>query len=165
MDRLLLYLFVRFWIEAASDLKPRDLIETARDLAEFGPRRHTQANLRRAVSTAYFAVFHTLARIAADTLISKKRGAAWHQVYRALEHGSTTKACQNKKAIQEFATSFIALQSERQLADYALNERYHRRRTLAAIEKAENAINKLESVEKQDYHDFVTHVLFKRRPS
>ena len=153
-------------------MKPRDLIETARDLAEFGPRRLTQANLRRAVSTAYFAVFHALARTAADTLISNKSSAAWHQAYRALEHGSATRTCQNKKemqqfplAIQEFATSFVALQSERQLADYALEERYYKRRTLSLIASAERAIDNLESAGKQDRSDFVARMLFKRRPS
>ena len=164
-------------------MKPRDLIETARDLAEFGPRRLTQANmrrrgrptqayLRRAVSTAYFAVFHALARTAADTLSGKKHGAAWHQVYRALEHGNATKACENKKAmqefplaIQEFADSFVALQSERHLADYALEERYYKHRALLLIASAESAINKLESVDKQDRRDFVARVLFRKRPA
>ena len=164
-------------------MKPRDLIETARDLAEFGPRRLTQANkrrrgrptqayLRRAVSTAYFAVFHALARTAADTLISNKGSAAWHQAYRALEHGSATRACQNKKemqqfphAIRDFADIFVTLQSERQLADYALEERYYKRRTLSLIASAERAIDNLESAGKQDRSDFVARMLFKRRPS
>ena len=47
-------------------MNPRDLIETARGLTELSPRRPTQANLRRAVSTAYYAVFHCLAGAIAE---------------------------------------------------------------------------------------------------
>ncbi|MFM7844718.1 MAG: hypothetical protein ACKPEY_10870, partial [Planctomycetota bacterium] len=37
-----------------------NLIVLARTIAEMGPKRPRQANLRRAVSTAYYAVFHYL---------------------------------------------------------------------------------------------------------
>ena len=47
-----------------------------------------QASLRRAISTAYYAVFHSLARIAADLIVGTDRNEAWHQAHRALEHGS-----------------------------------------------------------------------------
>ena len=52
-------------------MKARDLITTARSLTELDPRQPTQANLRRAVSTAYYAVFHLLAHTAADLLIGR----------------------------------------------------------------------------------------------
>ena len=42
-------------------MKPLDLIEAARDMTESGRGRPTQAKLRRAVSTAYYAMFHCLA--------------------------------------------------------------------------------------------------------
>ena len=40
---------------------PHDLIQTARRLTESGAVQPTQADLRRAVSTAYYALFHCLA--------------------------------------------------------------------------------------------------------
>ena len=46
-----------------------DLIDAARTLAESGRGRPTQARLRRAVSTGYYALFHTLAASAANLLI------------------------------------------------------------------------------------------------
>ena len=149
------------------------MIETARGLTGLDPRRPTQANLRRAVSTAYYAVFHSLARTAADMLIGRKRGDAWHQVYRALEHGRAHSACLNKhamrgfsSAIHDFADTFVALQAARHRADYALEGRnYHRLDALAAIDRAENAIGLLEQAKIQDRRGFATHVLFKRRPS
>lgn len=51
-------------------MNPFDLLEAARILAladEQGAPR--QANLRRALSTAYYALFHCLARCAADTVV------------------------------------------------------------------------------------------------
>ena len=37
-----------------------DLLEQAEQLAQLDPRRPKQANLRRAVSSAYYALFHLL---------------------------------------------------------------------------------------------------------
>ena len=48
-----------------------DLIETARGLTALSPRRPNQANLRRVVSTAYYAVFHCLAGAAANLIIGR----------------------------------------------------------------------------------------------
>ena len=39
---------------------PNDLLEQARHLANREPKRPKQASLRRAVSTAYYAIFHLL---------------------------------------------------------------------------------------------------------
>ena len=73
-------------------MKAHDLIATARSLTGLDPRKPTQANLRRAVSTAYYAVFHLLARTAADLLIGRTHNSAWHLAYRALEHGNAKNA-------------------------------------------------------------------------
>jgi hypothetical protein len=70
---------------------PRDLLETAKDLASYRSGRPRQAHLRRAVSTRYYALFHTLAKSCADLVIGSSRGTrsepAWNQVYRSLQHG------------------------------------------------------------------------------
>ena len=54
-------------------LIPRDLIATARRTVGTGPGAPRQSDLRRAVSTAYCALFHCLARSSADTLVGKTR--------------------------------------------------------------------------------------------
>ena len=151
------------------NVNAHDLIATARGLTESGPRRATQANLRRAVSTAYYAVLHSPARTAADLLIGRNRNAAWYQVYRALEHGSAKNACRNKQVIQgfppairDFADTFVALQDARHEADYAFEGWYYDVDTLAAIDRAENAIGQLEQTDIQHRRGFVVHVLFKR---
>ena len=51
---------------------PNDLLEQARHLANREPKRPKQASLRRAVSAAYYALFHLLA---AETAKNWKRAA------------------------------------------------------------------------------------------
>lgn len=49
------------------------------------------ADLRRAASTIYYAVFHSLAKSCADSLINEEElgshSGAWLRTYRALDHG------------------------------------------------------------------------------
>ena len=151
-------------------MKSRDLIETARGLTELSPRRPSQANLRRALSTAYYAIFHSLAATVADALMGKGRSDAWHQTYRALEHGSAKRACENLQVmrefppeIQRFARTFSDLQNTRQRADYALDGRYDKSDVLLEIGRAEEAITWLEAADLHHRRRFAAHVLFKRR--
>ena len=154
-------------------MTPRDSMATARSLAEIDPRRPSQANLRRAVSTAYHAMFHCLAGTAADLLIGRNRSEAWHRAYRALEHGSAKSACRNRQAMQRFppeiqgvADTFVALQKARQGADYALDGGvYLKSDILGDVASAEYAITQFEQAGAQRRRDFAAHVLFRRRPS
>ena len=152
-------------------MKPLDLIDAARGFAELSPRRPSQANLRRAVSTAYYALFHCLAACAANAFIGRARSPAWHQTYRALEHGKARTACGNKPAlaafppdVRDFADTFAALQKLRLQADYALDVKYDKENVLATIEIAEDAIARFEQADARTRRAFVAHVLFKRRP-
>ncbi len=86
-------------------MNSRDLIETARGLTELSPRCPSQANLRRAVSTAYYAVFHCLADAAANLFVGRSRGSAWPRVYRALEHGKAKSACGHWSCLSEEGNS------------------------------------------------------------
>ena len=148
-------------------MTPHGLMETARALME----RPTQARLRRAVSTVYYAMFHTLAVTAADLLMGTARSPAWHRVYRALEHGQAKKACQRGRAmgefpadIREFARAFVVLQTERQKADYALDTKvYETTDVLASIVSAEWAIDGFARVDVESRRNFVAHVLFRQR--
>ena len=153
-------------------MESQDLIKTARRLTKVNRGRPMQASLRRAISTAYYAVFHSLARIAADLIVGTDRNEAWHQAHRALEHGSAKNACLNHKAmlkfppeIREFAYTFTTLQDARQRADYSLEDRYSQFDANAAINVAHDAIGALKKVGTKDRRRFVAHVLFKRRAS
>ena len=153
-------------------MRPPDLIEAARVLTESGPGRPTQARLRRAVSTAYYAMFHCLAAAAADLFIGRQRIPAWHRVYRALDHGRARSACMQGQTmpdypveIRYFAETFVALQKVRQQADYALDaETYQKSEVLRYIASAERAIRQLERVGVQARRGFAAHALFRQRP-
>ena len=152
-------------------MDPHDLIETARRLAQPGAAQPTQADLRRAVSTAYYALFHCLAAAAADLLTgSSSRGPEWHQVYRALEHGKAKRACRQQGAlrafpmeIRSFAKAFVELQDARHEADYALDGQYLKPDVLAIIIRAGEAIDRFEQADVRHRRGFAVHVLFKRR--
>ena len=153
-------------------MNPRDLIEAARALTDVGREYPTQARLRRAVSTAYYAVFHCLAGTAADLFIGRSRNEAWHQVYRALEHGKARNACWHQRAMQrfptevrDFAEAFVMLQDRRHEADYALDDRYDKLDVLSAIDRAENAIARFDQADIEHRRSFVAHVLFRQRPA
>lgn len=150
-----------------------DLIETARAITETGRGRPNQARLRRAVSTAYYAMFHTLAASAADLFIGQRRDPAWHRTYRALEHGRAKHACRQAQRLQEFpsdirdfAEVFVAMQVERQKADYALDTRAYRKSDVRGyIVAAETAIRCFARADLTDRRSFAAHVLFRQRPS
>lgn len=126
------------------------LIDTAKGLATANPKKPAQSNLKRAVSTAYFAMFHVLAWDCADFLIGgtakARRSKAWRQVYRALQHGAAKTACgaaKNMKfppEILNFSYAFVILQQERHGADYDPHTKYNRAQTLALIRQAEDNI-------------------------
>ncbi len=148
-------------------MTPHGLMEAARALAE----RPTQERLRRAVSTAYYAMFHALAAMAADLLAGGARRPAWHRVYRSLEHGRARKACQQVRTmgefpadIREFARVFVILQEARQQADYALDGKdYEASVVQEHIVSVERTIARFEHVDADSRRNFVLHVLFRQR--
>ena len=148
-----------------------DLIEAARALSESGRAPPTQARLRRAVSTAYYAMFHTLAASAADLFIGTVRSPAWHRAYRALEHGRAKSACRQGQTMREFpvevrdfARAFVVLQIKRQQADYALDTvAYRKSDVLGYIGSAELAIRRFEQADVEAKRGFAAHVLFRQR--
>ena len=75
-----------------------ELLEQARDLAALDPRRPKQGNLRRAVSSAYYAVFHLLVHEASTSLVGAALAGASaeinHGVRRWFDHGTMKKAAQ-----------------------------------------------------------------------
>ena len=154
-------------------MNPLDLIEAARALTESGGAPPTQARLRRAVSTAYYAMFHCLAASAADLFIGTVRSPAWHRAYRALEHGRARRACLRGQTMREFpaeirdfAEAFVILQEARQQADYALDvDVYRKSDVLDYLDSAERAISRFEQADAEARRGFAAHVLFPQRAS
>lgn len=109
-------------------MKASDFLDTAEKLLGTGRGRPLESDLRRAVSTAYYALFHCLAGCRADLLAGRgtaRRTEAWRRTYRALSHSQARDACGRKRevaaldpALQNFARMFVELQVERHRADY-----------------------------------------------
>jgi hypothetical protein len=73
---------------------PNDLLEQARHLANREPKRPKQASLRRAVSTAYYALFHLLSM---ETAKNWRRPTERFTVARMLDHTPMVKVCAAKR--------------------------------------------------------------------
>ena|SRR5438874_812035 len=70
-----------------------DLLELAQDLADLYPENPRQANLRRAMSTAYYAIFHLLI---SETTLNWNRVELRAQLGRVFEHGKMKSASETK---------------------------------------------------------------------
>lgn len=153
------------------------LIAIARMLAtapDYGERRGRpqQMQLRKAISAAYYAVFHAMAGSNADMLIgtslSFRRTPAWTQTYRALDHGFAKSRVQNGMdafcpEIRSFSVAFVALQEERHRADYDPNAQFTRTNTLRLINRSEAAIKDFINADPAERKAFAAHVLFRTR--
>jgi len=148
------------------------VIATARKLANASRLRPRQSELRRAVSTAYYALFLSLAKHAADLLVGTGRdrpGKAWSQVHRSLQHGDAKSACQQARnlgypeEIKTCSAIFIELQEMRHRADYDPDYRLTRAVALQAVDMAERAIRSLKAASRTDRKAFAVLLLFKRR--
>lgn len=139
--------------------------------------RPRQAELRRAASTTYYALFHALARSAADLLVGNRSSTrtrrAWRQTYRALDHGRIKRQCSERRTkrvlasfpqeIQDFADQFVRMQRVRHLADYDPSEQFTRRSVAQLIEAARSTIAEFQNVARDDRRAFAVFVLFDLR--
>jgi hypothetical protein len=140
----------------------KDLLEQAKRLATLDTKRPKQANLRRAISSAYYAAFHLLVDDACRVQIGAQHNQApFRQVLgRAFAHGVMKEACKSfgggtlKKGvakglplgftipgeIRALADAFVDLQDNRHLAGYDLTERFKRSDVLMLIVQIQNRI-------------------------
>lgn len=145
-----------------------DLLEQARHLQQLDKLKPKQANLRRAVSAAYYSLFHLLIDEATQLVVATKFESRELRFLtaRCFEHGSMKSACQEfvkgtpkdvfkpmwaqlelDKAprdplaikLSEVAETFARLQIERHRADYDLGNSFTRLEVLALIEQVEKA--------------------------
>jgi hypothetical protein len=120
-------------------------------------------NLRRAVSSAYYALFHALVDQACRLMIGARHGEApfRHVLGRAFVHGTMKQACTafaggTLKAtvakglpagfsvpleIRILARAFIEMQEQRHLADYDRTERFRRSEVMILIGRVETTLD------------------------
>ncbi|MDE3261158.1 MAG: hypothetical protein OYL41_04145 [Acidobacteriota bacterium] len=155
-------------------LRAAELLAAARLLLEGARDRQDSAHARRAVSTAYYAMFHCLARICVDRLAENRgvplRPPTRRTVYRSLQHGRAKRRCMNPRviapyprAIQAFARGFAELQKKRHRADYDPSTSFKASQARESVDQAEELIRALQAAPEADLRDFALRVLLAER--
>lgn len=166
-------------------LNPDHLLEQAARLVEAppaGPPR--QADVRRAISAAYYAVFHSLLTAAADELVGKtwRRTPEYGLAYRSMDHGWIRQLCTEVAKpnparriaalapptgfgpqLQALATAVVALQERRHEADYDPLLKVKTADALSAIRTARSAIRRLDRATAVRRKRFLTLLVFQPR--
>ena len=154
-------------------IDPQELIDTCYKLVpQAATPPPSQADMRRAISTAYYAVFHTLGASNAELIAgqpqSNMSSYAWERVYRRLDHGRTQN---NLRAVlnllsqtgENFARTFIDLQEQRQEADYNPNALITRSDTVNIIARAQTAIRDIAQLTQEERRLLAAQSMFDRR--
>jgi hypothetical protein len=151
-----------------------DLLEQAYHLARRERTKLKQASLRRAVSTAYYALFHLLIR---DAVLNWKRNDQRAALARAFDHGPMKKASQRiiigkfpgspppaVARLREVAKAFVELQERRHLADYDSSTYWSRTDALKAVDRARAAFDAWQSTRTDRIaHEYRLQLLIQRR--
>ena len=135
--------------------QPSHLLSIAEDLAGYrGSANLRQTAMRRAVSNAYYAVFHALCGVCADGLVGRGKPDLMRTVYRSIDHGPVKRSLLSAAALSTFpdivkiADLFASLQQHRHAADYEpLMPLFNRSQTLAIIEEARRAVVLIEQLD------------------
>lgn len=154
-----------------------DLLKQAFSLVHKEPRNPKQASLRRAVSAAYYALFHLLISDAASNWNRVRLRAA---LGRAFDH-STMKAASNRvqnpgqfsfedadptmvDALKSVAKAFVRLQERRNVADYDNTTDWTRIDALREVTRAETAFASWKLIRNEQIaQDYLVSLLVKKR--
>jgi uncharacterized protein (UPF0332 family) len=159
-----------------------DLLEQSRHLANREPKRPKQASLRRAVSTAYYALFHLLIT---ETTKNWKRPAERFTLARVFEHTLMGKVCAAKrdelnahfktrppaspqlevfKHLHVVTETFVQMLQHRHTADYDSSTKWTRTDTLEKIESVEAAFVSWRAIRAEhDAQNFLVTLLLRER--
>ena len=155
------------------------LLETANSLLKIcdNAGRPRETDLRRAVSTAYYAMFHILCDNIANMLVggtgTDRSDKAWKQVYRALNHADAKRKCKriyqpNKTygfpdELKVFAAQFHDMQEARHNADYNPDCRLQKQDVRVSLEEVSIVIADFKNVSPKDRTAFAVWLLFNQR--
>ena len=135
-----------------------DLLDQASHLAMREPRRPRQASLRRAVSSAYYALFHLLADEGARRLAPAQPALLRRQVQRGFAHRDMQDVCRQfatgsagkgtapllqpplEPELRQVARAFVELQDARHDADYNLSASFDRVDVLQKVRLVREAV-------------------------
>lgn len=154
-----------------------DLLQQAVDLVRKNPEATTQADLRRSVSAAYYALFHLLiSETVANWSLSSSRDALGrmfeHSVMRKVSGrisdsrlfpfaGEDLAAVENLKIV---AQAFVQLQDKRHIADYDNSTFWSQTESLREITTAAKAFSAWQSIKNEKIaQDYLVSLLIKPR--
>ncbi|MDX2037031.1 MAG: hypothetical protein SFX72_10295 [Isosphaeraceae bacterium] len=138
-------------------------LEQAEKLSTSDPRRPKQVNLRRAVSAAYYGLFHLLTWEAAMGLVGDERIAKI--LMRTYEHSeikrvsrefskgrapSSIDSIEMPEELRSVAAAVVSLQEERHRSDYDLSIVYRRREVIEQVSKARKAFEDWKKVRNRE---------------
>ena len=136
-------------------MDPLELIRTSQTLASGQP---SQEDLRRATSTAYYAMFHTLATSNADLIEGPRtpnNQQDWTRTYRSLQHNRAANMHRRwphlfSTPIQDFASAIAAIKGQREEADYNPGAVFTQSQVITWIDRAEQAIRDFSAAPPQE---------------
>jgi uncharacterized protein (UPF0332 family) len=151
-----------------------DLLEQAHHLAKREPKRPRQASLRRAVSTAYYALFHLLI---SSAILQWKGVPQRSQVARGFDHGAMKDASKRTVSrqfdpadlaigarLKTVAQAFIDLQQNRHAADYSYAKKWSRTEVQSHVDTAAAAFVNWKAIRNEKLaKDYLVSLLIKER--
>jgi uncharacterized protein (UPF0332 family) len=163
-------------------INPDHLFEQAASLISPQAGRPRQVDIRRAVSAAYYAIFHAIITAAADQFIGvTNRGESRYGLaYRSVDHGWLRKLCEEVQKsslsvkFKSYAPSagfganmaaFAAatLQQRRHAADYDVMIRMNKSDASVAIATARAAVSRFSATSPPERLAFLSLLLFAPR--
>lgn len=146
-------------------MKPDDLLDLARGLARREAGRPKSVSLRRAASSAYYAVFHALCAVCAGSLVGERSWRHYTPLYRSLDHKRALDGLRGGgPRLSVVARAFKSLQDKRHEADYSPEPfSLNRADTLDLIEVASQAIDALEALTTDERLALAIRLLVKPR--
>jgi uncharacterized protein (UPF0332 family) len=142
-----------------------DLLDQAARLASWDAGRPKQASLRRAISAAYYALFHHLIDEAVSRLLPANRLSLRNSLRRAFDHAAMREACigfaagrisdklvgaddlaSASEGLRFVAKVFLRLQQSRHDADYNVGRRFSRNEALDSVDACQKAFAKWEAL-------------------
>ena len=137
----------------------------------------SQAHLRRAVSTAYYAFFHLLI---SEATLNWKRDSSRDALGRMFDHGLMRKVSQRVvdwrrspfagedpelvQRLRTVAESFVQLQDRRHLADYDNGKRWSYVESLQAVTRAREAFSVWATIRSEDLaQEYLVSLLIRPR--
>jgi hypothetical protein len=141
-------------------------------------------DLRRAISDAYYGIFHATLAAAADQFVGagKRSTSEYVLVYRSISHGAVRELCAEVKKptfsrllvrhvpaggfgldLKAYAEGLLELQEKRISADYDPQKRYRRLDAVAAIAAAQRALTEFKNTMPAEREAFLALLVFKPR--